>query len=80
MLGLHRTDYLINAVHDAPLGILQVEINTIAAGCDGLQAQMNDFHEYENYFIIDHLLHFCLIDLYNNDLIVTKHTMLSSFV
>ena len=47
VFGLHRTDYLINAVQDTPsLGILQVEINTIAAGCDGLQSKMNNFHEY----------------------------------
>ena len=54
MFGLHRTDYLINAVQDAPLGILQVEINTIAAGCDGLQAKMNNFNEYEIIIILSH--------------------------
>ena len=46
VFGLHRTDYLINAVQDTPsLGILQVEINTIASSYAGLQSKMNNFHE-----------------------------------
>jgi len=46
MLGLHRSDYMLNQEANAPISTLQVELNTIASSFGCLSKKVGDLHRY----------------------------------
>ncbi|XP_061636885.1 glutathione synthetase isoform X1 [Phyllopteryx taeniolatus] len=62
VLGLNRSDYMLDQKEDGPMSLKQIEINTFAASFGGLSSRMPDVHRHtlqvagkleENLRIID---------------------------
>ncbi|KAK6538954.1 hypothetical protein TWF694_010504 [Orbilia ellipsospora] len=45
-LGLFRSDYMVHTVDERPVGIRQVEFNTIASSFGALSSKVSDLHRY----------------------------------
>ncbi|XP_061689331.1 glutathione synthetase isoform X2 [Syngnathoides biaculeatus] len=46
VLGLNRSDYMLDQKEDGPMSLKQIEINTIAASFGGLSSRMPDVHRH----------------------------------